>query len=141
MNVKISDLMAGDVVTVAPNDCVADVRKLMETRHIHAVPVLDGDEQIYGIVSTADLVNVVDGSLAVAKVATRHVYSIPQYNDISAAARLMRKHRIHHVLVTHEKRLVGILSSFDLLQLVENHRFTVKPGPTPPKRRKGGDPG
>ena len=140
MNVKISDLMAGKVFTVAPNDCVADVRKLMDQHGIHAVPVLDGDEEIFGIVSTADLVKVVDGSTAVARVATRKVYSIPQYNDISAAARLMRKHRIHHVLVTHEKKLVGILSSFDLLQLVENHRFSVKSGPTPSKRRKGGDP-
>ena len=37
-------------------------------------------------------------------------------------------HKVNHVVVTHEKKIVGILSSFDLLKLVEEHRFTMKPG-------------
>ena len=41
----------------------------------------------------------------------------------------MRKHRVNHVIVTHEKKIVGILSSFDLLQLVEEHRFVMKNAP------------
>ncbi len=38
----------------------------------------------------------------------------------------MRKHKIHHVVVTHEQEVVGIISSFDLLELVENRRFEAK---------------
>ena len=41
----------------------------------------------------------------------------------------MRNHRIHHVVVTHEKKVVGILSAFDLLKLVEDHRFVMKSAP------------
>lgn len=134
MNVRIHDLMADDLVTASPNDAVADVRGLMERHGIHAVPVVGDDDAVFGIVTSADLVHVVDGSLPIARVATRRVHTLPRYADISDAARLMRRQHIHHVLVTHEKKLVGILSSFDLLQLVENHRFAMKAGPTP--RRK-----
>ena len=63
------------------------------------------------------------------------VYVVPQYDDVSIAARVMRNHRIHHVVVTHEKKIVGILSAFDLLKLVEDHRFSMKNPPT--RKRRG----
>jgi signal-transduction protein with cAMP-binding, CBS, and nucleotidyltransferase domain len=46
----------------------------------------------------------------------------------------MRNHHIHHLVVTHENEIVGVLSSFDLLQLVEDHRFAIKNPPTSSKR-------
>ena len=45
----------------------------------------------------------------------------------------MRKNKVHHVVVTHEKRVVGLISSFDLLKLVEGHRFVSKQGPSDTK--------
>ena len=47
----------------------------------------------------------------------------------------MRNHKIHRVVVTHEQKVVGILSAFDLLKLVENHRFTAKGAPTKSSRK------
>jgi signal-transduction protein with cAMP-binding, CBS, and nucleotidyltransferase domain len=49
----------------------------------------------------------------------------------------MRNHHIHHVIVTHEQRIVGIISSFDLLKLVEDHRFVMKNAPTLSKKAGG----
>ena len=66
---------------------------------------------------------------------TEKVYTVPQYDDVSTAARVMRNHRIHRVVVTHEKKVVGILSAFDLLKLVEEHRYVAKNAPTKSKRR------
>ena len=43
----------------------------------------------------------------------------------------------HHVVVTEHKVVVGIVSAYDLLQLVEDRRFTAKQGPTA-SRRPGG---
>lgn len=133
MNAKISDLMSERVIHARPHHSVEHVRGLMERNHLHAVPVVDGDDHPVGIVSSFDLMTPKDGT-PVNKVMTERVYTIPQYNDVHLAARLMRKHKIHHVVVTHEKAIVGILSSFDLLKLVEDHRFVMKPGPTPAKR-------
>ena len=66
---------------------------------------------------------------------TEKVYTVPKYDDVSTAARVMRNHHIHRVVVTHEQAVVGVLSSFDLLKLVEGHRFVAKNAPTPSKRK------
>ena len=134
MNVKISDLMSKRVIQVNPHHSVARVRRLMTKNRLHAVPVVDTDDHPVGIVSTIDLLSAKDET-PVSKVMTEQVFTIPQYNDVYLAARLMRKHHIHHVVVTHEKAVVGILSTFDLLGLVEDHRFVMKPAPTPRRNR------
>ena len=66
----------------------------------------------------------------------QNVYTVPAYNDISIAAKVMRKHKIHHVIVTHEKEVVGIISAFDLLKLMDDHKFTMKNPPTPKNKKK-----
>jgi signal-transduction protein with cAMP-binding, CBS, and nucleotidyltransferase domain len=47
----------------------------------------------------------------------------------------MRNHKIHHVIVTHEHHVVGVISAFDLLKLVEDHRFVAKNPPTASERK------
>ncbi|MBI3770142.1 MAG: CBS domain-containing protein [Deltaproteobacteria bacterium] len=66
---------------------------------------------------------------------TSPVYMLPEYNDVHVVACVMRKHRVHHVVVSKEKRVIGLISSFDLLKLVEDHRSVMKNGPT---ERRGG---
>jgi CBS domain-containing protein len=136
MNVKIADLMAKRVITAQPHHSLDHVRGMMERNRIHAVPIVGPDDEALGIVTTADAARNMKGETPVKRVMTERVYQIPAYNDVSAAARLMRKHKIHHVVVTHEKRVVGILSSFDLLKLIDGHRFTMKNQPSEKKQRK-----
>lgn len=65
----------------------------------------------------------------ISRIMTNEVKTIPAYNDASAAACAMRRSKVHHLIVTHEKQVVGIISTFDLLKLVEDHRFVVKGAP------------
>ena len=134
MNVKISDLMAENVISVEPNATIGDARRLFQEKKLHAVPVIADDGVLAGILSTQDLVTDARDDQSVHELMTEHVYTIPQYNDVHHAARLMRNHKVHHVIVTHEKQVVGILSSFDLLKLVEDHRFVMKQSPGQKKR-------
>jgi CBS domain-containing protein len=87
-----------------------------------------------GIISATDLVPDLNGGSPVSTVMTEKVYTVPRYDDVSTAARIMRNHKIHHVIVTHEHQLVGVISAFDLLKLVEEHRFVAKNAPTASKR-------
>jgi CBS domain-containing protein len=114
--------MAPDVVTVQRHHTVEHARDLMQRNGFHALPVVDSDVTVAGIVSSQDLAANLKGSTPIGSVITSEVYIIPQYDDIHHTARLMRDHKIHHV-VTQEKKVVGVLSSFDLLKLVEQHRF------------------
>jgi len=132
MTIKIAELMAKRVVTATPHQSVSHVRELMARRHIHAIPVVGPEQELLGIVSTADLARRLKDETPISKIMQKQVKTIPAYNPVSAAARAMRKGKIHHLVVTHEKRVVGMLSSFDLLKLVEEHQFTAK---NAPKRR------
>ena len=135
MNVKVSELMAESVVTTQPHASVEHVRGILERNHIGAIPVVDTDGQPVGIVSATDLAAELKPGSPIKTVMTEKVYSVPQYDDVSTAARVMRNHKIHRVVVTHEQKVVGMLSAFDLLKLVEGHRFVAKNPPTGSKRK------
>jgi len=134
MTIKISELMAKRVITAAPHHSVEHVRSMMERNRIHAVPVVGTNGEPVGIVTTTDLSHRLKDESPVSRIMSEDVTVVPAYNDASVAARIMRRRKIHHVVVTHEKRVVGIISSFDLLKLVEKHRFVAKGAPTAPKR-------
>ena len=127
MKTTIHDVMAKRVLVARPHHTVAHVRGLMERNRIHAVPVVDVDGRPLGIVTSADLVAERKAESPVNRVMTTDVRTVPAYNDVQVAARIMRRHKIHHVVVTHEKEVVGIVSSLDLLKLIEGHRFVAKP--------------
>jgi len=126
MSVKVHDLMAKRVITAQPHHTIEHVRGLMQRNRIHAVPIVDTGGKPVGFVSSADLTIEGRKDRPISSVMTDTVFTIPQYNDVHVAARMMRNRRIHHVVVTHEQQVVGIISSFDLLKLVEGKRFVVK---------------
>lgn len=135
MNVKVHDLMTRTVVTTEAHRSIDHVRKMLGRNRIGAIPVVDHEGQPVGIVSQTDLVRHLNGNSPVSTIMTDKVYTVPQYDDVSTAARVMRNHKIHRVVVTHEQKVVGVLSAFDLLKLVEDHRFIAKNAPTGSKRK------
>ena len=135
MNAKIEDLMVNSVITTVPNKSIGHVRKIMETNNIQSVPVVNPDDEVVGIVTSQDLIADHNEGTPIQKLMTKNVLTVPLYSDVHIAARVMRNHKIHHLVVTHEKKIVGILSSFDLLKLVEDKRFVMKNPPTPSKKK------
>lgn len=143
MNVKVNDIMIADVMTTTPHQTVEHVRGVLARHKVSSMPVVNPDGEPIGIITTTDLAKSHADGTPIGRIMPRKVYSVPGYADVSEAARLMRKHHIHHLVVTHERKVVGILSSFDLLQLLEGKRFTMKNAPTKKKnvrRLSGGRP-
>jgi CBS domain-containing protein len=135
MSIKVEELMTKSVVTAQPHQSVEHVRHMLENNAISAVPVVDSDGHPVGIVSLTDLVQELKPGAPISQIMTEKVYTVPQYDDTSIAARVMRNHKIHRVVVTHEQKVVGMLSAFDLLKLVESHRYVARNAPTPSKRK------
>lgn len=135
--VKVDDLMVQSVMTVTAHQTVEHVRALMSKHKVHALPVVDPDGKPTGILTSSDLLDDLAPSKPVGQLMTRKVFTVPQYEDPAIAARIMRNHRIHHVIVTDEGKVTGMLSSFDLLRLVEDHRFSFKQRPDTKKRGVG----
>ena len=136
MNVKVRDLMTESVITVEPHATIDRVRRILHRNKVGALPVVDPDGQPVGIVSATDLVPSLDGDSRVSAVMTEKVYTVPKYDDVSVAARIMRNHKIHRLVVTHEQRVVGMITTFDLLELVQGHRWIPKNPPSEPQRKK-----
>lgn len=135
MNVKVEELMSASVITAQPHQSVEHVRGMLDKNQISSLPVVDTDGRPVGVVSAGDLAHDLKPGSLISRVMTEKVYTVPKYDDVSIAARVMRNHSIHHLVVTHEGKVVGVLSAFDLLKLVEEHRYVAKNPPTPSKRR------
>lgn len=138
MNVTIDELMVSRPMTTTPHQTAGHVRAVMREHGVSAIPVVDGEGSPVGMVTASDLLADHAEGTPVSTFMSEHVFSVPRYDGPHVAARIMRNHHIHHVVVTEHQQVVGMLSSFDLLRLVEDHRFQMKQGPTPstktPKR-------
>ena len=122
MNMAVAHVMTSNVFLASVDHSIQRVRELMAEKRIHAVPVVGKDRKILGIVTTADLAKQLDDVEPVSSVMSDVVATISATNLISDAARLMRARRIHHLVVTDGDKVIGMLSSFDLLKVLEGLR-------------------
>ncbi len=134
MNTKVSDVMTEKVIVTQPHQTVSHARGVLQRNQIHAIPVVNDEGEAVGIVSGADLLDPKNGT-PVSAVMTKKVYTVSRYDGVHVAARIMRNHHIRHLVVTDDSKVVGMLSAFDLLRLVEEHRFVMKDAPRTGERR------
>ena len=133
--VHVEDLMIQRVVSLTRHQTVGHARELMQRLSIHSIPIVDGDGEPVGILTSADLLSDVKDETLIGQVMTREVCTVARYAAPAVAAQLMRKHKIHHLVVTDEQKVVGVLSSYDLLQLVEEKRYVAKNRAAKTKKR------
>ena len=116
---KVNELMTEDVVEIHSHHTIDHVRKMITQRKVSALPVTDYEGRPVGIVSTTDLIPARDSQAHISTIMTDKVYTVAENDEVSTAARIMRTHQIHHLVVTYDQKVVGMLSTFDLLKLVE----------------------
>lgn len=114
----IEDLMGSPVITVSADDTAAGAARLMHERGLHALPVLDANRRLAGILTTTDLAENHDPEEIVAALMTPEVRTIEAYMTIADAAREMLRQRIHHLVVMRHGEIAGVLTSFDMVRLV-----------------------
>ena len=113
----------GDVVfTVAPTESVGAAAALLHARRVGAMVVLDGDQDVAGIVSERDIVRVVAEQGAeglkctVSDCMTRDVVFAEPQETVDSLLSRMTDRRIRHLPVCKDGRLVGIVSIGDLVK-------------------------
>jgi CBS domain-containing protein len=137
------DVMTTPVLAVSPDTDVQAVAELLLECRISAVPVVDDDGRVQGIVSEGDLINredagtrhrrswwleMLQGEEAQAReflrargrraedVMTREVVAAEEDTSLPDIAALLEKHHVKRVPVLREGKLVGIVSRANLLQ-------------------------
>jgi CBS domain-containing protein len=120
---RTRDIMTSPVVTVPPEAPLKAVATILVQHAINAVPVVDPDGRLLGIVSEADLLALEtpargDQPHTAREVMSQSVYTLAEDTDAAAAARMMLRHGLKSVPVVAGERVVGVVARRDLLRLV-----------------------
>ena len=140
---RAMDVMTSEVITVDENASVQSVAKLMAKHAISAVPVVDKDNRVIGMVSEGDLLHRAEtgterrrswwlemmastNQLAgeylkshsgrVKDVMTRDVVSVTDTTPVADIAVLLETNRIKRVPVLRDGKLAGIVSRANLVR-------------------------
>jgi len=117
---KVSEIMSSGVTTVHVQQSARQAQHLMRKNGFHGLPVVGNKGELLGIVTSSDLIREHDPDASVAQFMTTGVLTVDPDTRIEDAARLMRENEMHHLVVLDDNKMVGILSTFDLLYLMEN---------------------
>jgi CBS domain-containing protein len=117
--VLVRDIMNSPVVSASPGDNVRDIAKKMKEEKIGSIVIMEKDKPA-GIVTDWDIVSngvVKDAkpSQIKAKDVMQEIHTIEGEESITEAARQLRKHNIKRLGVVYKNKLVGIISSSDVI--------------------------
>lgn len=119
---EVTQRKGSAVVTAAPTMTVAEVVALLVEHRIGALVVTDDGDHIAGIVSERDIVQalhergaaVLDAT--VGELMTTTVQTCVPDDELESLARKMTEHRVRHLPVVEDERLVAIVSIGDVVK-------------------------
>ena len=118
----IKQLMSNLGVVVNAETTFETLIELMDQQNISAILIANETEKdtIIGIVTESDLRNVNDNCLNANGLMSTQLYYINIDDSIPNAAKTMLNNEVKHLLVKDNDKVVGILSSTDLLRWIAN---------------------
>jgi CBS domain-containing protein len=112
-----------DVYRIDPDQTILAALRLMAEKNVGALIVCTGDHMV-GIVSERDYARKVEcvGKTAaetkVREIMTPDVIYVSPSDKVDHCLRLMRKHRVRHLPVVENQRIVGVLSTRNVVEEV-----------------------
>ena len=120
------------VVSITPDTSVFDALNIMNEKNIGAVLVME-DEVLLGIFSERDYARKVilagrsSKTTEVKELMTCKVYCIDPSRTIQDVMELMNEHRFRHVPVMESEKVIGVLSSGDVMRgVVAEQKNTIE---------------
>jgi CBS domain-containing protein len=132
--ITVRDLLKGkgnDIWYVSPEDVVLKALNLMAEKDIGALVVLEQDK-LKGIVSERDFVRSIAESerclieAPVSKYMTKVVINVEPDQSTDECMRIMTDHRIRHLPVVDNGRVIGVISIGDVVKAdISNKELTI----------------
>ncbi len=121
-----------DLWTISPSATVFEAIRLMSEKNIGALPVLEG-ESLAGIVSERDYMSKVmlkgrsSKETTVGEIMTRGVVTVEPQQSVSECMDIITQHRVRHLPVMEQGRLIGVVSIGDLVRwIIATQRVTIE---------------
>jgi len=113
---KVKAVMNRKVIAVNQGLSCRDAVELFLSNNVGALPVVNNNQEVVGILSQTDLMFKPQLRQKVSEVATRHVVTMHQDCSVEKAIRLFQSKKLNCIpVLNRRKKLVGILTHQDLL--------------------------
>lgn len=126
---KVSALMSTDLVTVTLHTPLGEAGALFRKHNIHHLPVTDPAGQLLGIISKSDFLKILKLDLkapTVKDLMTSHLAKLEPGDNLRTAANLFTLNRFHALPVVENGKLVGMLTTLDLIRLMDKEETQLE---------------
>jgi predicted transcriptional regulator len=114
---RVEEIMSTPVLITQRNVKVGHLKDTFSRKGVNAVPVLEEDGTISGIVSSSDLARCHDETMLVEDIMSNRVHIALKNNRAKDAAGMMVKNSVHHLVVMEDGNVVGMISSMDIVKI------------------------
>lgn len=119
--------MSSPVIVGKTEDSIFDVANKMKTYHIGFLPIVK-QNKIVGVITDRDLVisamaNKANFTSLIENYITHHIVSIEQTASTEDLLELMADRQVKRILVTNEKKVVGVITLNDLLKHINSDQL------------------
>lgn len=134
ISTKVAEVMTREVIATAPDHSVQEAITLMARHRFRHLLVLTADQRLAGVISDRDLLRFMIrepqwGTVAVAEVMKTDPITVNPDTQLSAAVAEMLRRRINCLPVVEKgNRVVGILTSTDLLRTLQKIQEWIEQG-------------
>ena len=122
-NIFISQLLKRDVISISENKTIYNAIKLLAKNNIGALPVLNNNMELCGIISERDIIREISNNISVnfkksfiSSIMTSVVITINRNIQSEDIMDIMSKNKIRHIPIVENKLLLGIVSIGDVVK-------------------------
>jgi CBS domain-containing protein len=126
----VSDLMHKGVIACSPETPLSQVVRIINDMSVHAIVVMDSNNQPLGIITHMDIIRYYDADqnqLYASEIMTERVFGIESDQTAHQAAQLMLQENVEHLLVVEKqdntRQPVGVISTTDLIKEMRGSRW------------------
>ena len=122
-NNLISKLLTREIISINENDTIYDAIKLLSKNKIGALPVINNQKKLCGIVSERDVIHAISENKEI-KFSLSHINSIMTSKIITCnkdtesnvLMKIMTTNKIRHIPILEKNLLIGIVSIGDVVK-------------------------
>ena len=130
--ISVEEAMSKDVMTIKPESPLELALQIIEDTGHMALPVVDDNEELYGIITWSDLHDAAEKHerhLTVADYCTTDLITITPEDTLTTALDSLGYKEISHLPVVNKsntKKIIGIITKGDLIMAYNKRRFIQK---------------
>jgi CBS domain-containing protein len=128
VQIYVKDVMQTEVTTVPSTSTVEQSETIVLNTHRPCVPVIDEQRNCAGVLSHSDILRIRNakkdvGATSVQEIMSHNIVSVVPRSSVDNTMQLMLDNGIHHILVITDRKVCGIVSVIDIIQVDKARTF------------------